>query len=119
VLEVAAHAVGVLARACNAEVEVVEVQFADPAIEWLKDKQHETRRYAAVLVLRELALAAPTVLYDRRRPFFEDIWLVINDMKENIRYVHHSKCQLSLCDCVHARQAADNSRYVAHDDLLQ
>jgi serine/threonine-protein kinase mTOR len=86
VLEVAAHAVGVLARACNAEVEVVEVQFADPAIEWLKDKQHETRRYAAVLVLRELALAAPTVLYDRRRPFFEDIWLVINDMKENIRY---------------------------------
>ncbi|CAM9662209.1 unnamed protein product [Discosporangium mesarthrocarpum] len=41
----------------------------------------EANRYAGVLVLRELAENAPAVLYDRKKAFFEDIWLVINDPK--------------------------------------
>lgn len=40
----------------------------------------EGERYAGALVLRELAEHAPAVLYDRRTEFFDNIWLVVNDL---------------------------------------
>lgn len=39
----------------------------------------EGQRYAGALVLRELAVHAPAVLYARRHAFFEDVWLIVND----------------------------------------
>jgi hypothetical protein len=113
--EVAAGAAGVLARACASEQDVIALHFADPALAWLRNQertavaqqqQHkqqqqqqrerdrrssgggsggEARRYAAVLVLRELAVAAPTLMYDRRRAFFDDIWAVISDPQQAVR----------------------------------
>lgn len=81
-LEVAAGAVSGLSRACSGEMQVLEREFARPAMELIKvaGSKGENQRYAGVLVLRALAENAPAVVYDRRGAFFETIWLVVNDL---------------------------------------
>lgn len=54
------------------------------AIEWLGDRG-EARRYAAALILRELAENAPAVFNVHVRAFIEAIWAGLRDSKLLVR----------------------------------
>lgn len=55
------------------------------AFEWLSEERNELKRHAAVLVLRELAVAMPTFFYQQVSSFFEHIFNAIRDPKPIIR----------------------------------
>lgn len=55
------------------------------AFEWLSEERNENKRHAAVLVLRELAVAMPTYFYQQVGGFFEHIFNAIRDPKPIIR----------------------------------
>nr|AEA11029.1 target of rapamycin [Ochlerotatus triseriatus] len=55
------------------------------AFEWLTEERTEGKRHAAVLVLRELAVAMPTFFYQQVGSFFEHIFVAIKDPKPMIR----------------------------------
>ncbi|KAK3316631.1 phosphatidylinositol 3-kinase tor2 [Apodospora peruviana] len=61
----------------NAEVQT--------ALEWLQSDRIEERRYAAVLVLRELARNAPTLMYSYVGFVFDQIWIGLRDPRHLIR----------------------------------
>ncbi|XP_059613044.1 serine/threonine-protein kinase Tor [Phlebotomus argentipes] len=55
------------------------------AFEWLAEDRNEGKRHAAVIVLRELAVAMPTYFYQQVGPFFDHIFNAIRDPKPIIR----------------------------------
>ncbi|KAI9778323.1 MAG: phosphatidylinositol kinase- protein kinase tor1 [Candelina submexicana] len=82
---VAARAIGKLAvpgGTLTAELVESEVQSA---LEWLQGDRQENRRFAAVLILRELAKKSPTLLYAFVPQIFECIWVTLRDPKVLIR----------------------------------
>ncbi|KAK0644594.1 armadillo-type protein [Cercophora newfieldiana] len=78
----------VLGRLCKpggsliSELVDAEVQTA---LEWLQSDRVEERRYAAVLVLRELARNAPTLMYSYVGFVFDQIWIGLRDPRHLIR----------------------------------
>ena len=54
------------------------------AIEWLGDRG-EARRYAAALILRELAENAPAVFNVHVRAFIDAVWNGLRDPKQLVR----------------------------------
>ena len=85
VLIFAARALGHLAipgGALTAELVEAEVQSA---LEWLQTDRQETRRFAAVLVIRELAKNSPTLLYAFVPQIFDCILVALRDPKVLIR----------------------------------
>jgi FKBP12-rapamycin complex-associated protein len=64
-----------LAQASGTLTAVFVVEFeVKRALEWLQDATHQSRRYAAVLVLKELAENAPTLFYVHVSSFFDLVW---------------------------------------------
>ncbi|XP_039428931.1 serine/threonine-protein kinase Tor-like [Culex pipiens pallens] len=55
------------------------------AFEWLTEERTEPKRHAAVLILRELAVAMPTFFYQQVGSFFDHIMVAIKDPKPMIR----------------------------------
>ncbi|KAK3942599.1 phosphatidylinositol 3-kinase tor2 [Diplogelasinospora grovesii] len=55
------------------------------ALEWLQSDRVEERRYSAVLVLRELARNAPTLMYSYVGLVFDQIWIGLRDQRHLIR----------------------------------
>lgn len=86
VLDAASRALGHLARPGGAyTAELVEAEMTS-AFEWLApDSKQESRRLAAVLLIRELAKNSPTLVYGFIPQIFELIWNAIRDPKDNIR----------------------------------
>ena len=85
VLVHAARALGRLAKpggALTAELVESEIQSA---LEALQSERQEFRRFAAVLVIRELAKNSPTLLYGFVPQIFELIWVALRDQKALIR----------------------------------
>ncbi|EEH19714.1 hypothetical protein PABG_01973 [Paracoccidioides brasiliensis Pb03] len=85
VLVYAARSLGRLAKpggALTAELVESEIQSA---MEWLQSERQENRRFAAVLVIRELAKGSPTLLYGFVPQIFELIWVALRDQKVLIR----------------------------------
>ncbi|CAG7961711.1 unnamed protein product [Penicillium olsonii] len=85
VLVYAARSLGRLAKpggALTAELVESEIQSA---LEWLQSERQESRRFAAVLVIRELAKGSPTLLYGFVPQVFELVWVAIRDQKVLIR----------------------------------
>ena len=85
VLLFAARALGHLAipgGALTAELVEAEVQSA---LEWLQTDRQENRRFAAVLIIRELAKNSPTLLYSFVSQVFDCIWVALRDSKVMIR----------------------------------
>ncbi|KAM0787611.1 hypothetical protein ACM66B_003678 [Microbotryomycetes sp. NB124-2] len=62
----------------------VDVQVKS-CIEWLQGERIEARRYAAVLVLRELTRAAPALIYDYVPDLLDNLWTALRDPKVAIR----------------------------------
>ncbi|KAF2280167.1 phosphatidylinositol 3-kinase tor2 [Westerdykella ornata] len=82
---VAARALGRLAKpggTLTAELVDAEVKGA---LEWLQLDRTEARRFAAVLILRELARNSPTLMYQWIAQIFEVIWVALRDPKVLIR----------------------------------
>lgn len=82
---VAARALGQLASPGNpltAELVDSEVRYA---LESLQGDRQEHRRFAAVLILRELADNSPTLLYQYVNGILEVIWVALRDIKVLIR----------------------------------
>ncbi|KAI8620292.1 armadillo-type protein [Chytriomyces sp. MP71] len=55
------------------------------ALEWLQGERNESRRYAAVLVLKELALSSPTLIFSYVPQILELVWTALRDPKVIIR----------------------------------
>ena len=86
VLDQAAKALGHLARPGGAfTAELVEAEMTS-AFEWLQpDNKQESRKLAAVLLVRELANNSPTLVYGFIPQVFELIWNPLEDPKELTR----------------------------------
>ncbi len=64
--------------------ELVESEVKS-ALEWLQSDRQESRRFAAVLTIRELAKNSPTLLYVFVPQIFDCIWPALRDPKVLIR----------------------------------
>jgi serine/threonine-protein kinase mTOR len=64
--------------------ELVDAEV-QTALEWLQSDRVEERRYGAVLVLRELARNAPTLMYSYVGFVFDQIWIGLRDSRQLIR----------------------------------
>lgn len=81
----AAQALGRLAKPGGTlTAELVEAEVKG-ALEWLQLDRQENRRFAAVLILRELARNSPTLMYQWVPQVFEIIWVALRDPKVLIR----------------------------------
>ena len=81
----AARCLGRLAKpggALTAELVESEVKYA---LEWLQSERQENRRFAAVLVMRELAKSSPTLLYAYVPQILDCIWNALKDPRVRIR----------------------------------
>lgn len=64
--------------------ELVDAEV-QTALEWMQSDRVEERRYSAVLVLRELARNAPTLMYPYVGYVFDHIWIGLRDPRHLIR----------------------------------
>ncbi|GAA5970883.1 hypothetical protein JCM11641_004492 [Rhodosporidiobolus odoratus] len=64
--------------------EHVDIQVQS-CIEWLQGERIEARRYAAVLVLRELTRLAPGLVYENVPDLLDNLWTALRDPKVAIR----------------------------------
>lgn len=55
------------------------------AFEFIAEERNELKRHAAVIILRELAVAMPTFFYQQVSIFFDNIFYAIRDPKPLIR----------------------------------
>ena len=85
VLAYAARSLRRLAKpggALTAELVESEIQSA---LEWLQSERQESRRLAAVLVIKELANGSPTLIYGFVSQILELVWVALRDPKILIR----------------------------------
>ncbi len=68
------------------------------SLDWLRGESQGNRRYAAVLILREMAENAPAVFNVHVRSFIEIIWAGLRDAKVIVREA--SVAALRVC-CLH------------------
>ncbi|KAI9050994.1 hypothetical protein LZ554_005104 [Drepanopeziza brunnea f. sp. 'monogermtubi'] len=82
------HAAAALGKICrpggSLVSELVEAEVKT-ALEWLQSDRVEERRYSAVLILRELARNAPTLMYAFVGLVFDQIWVGLRDIRLLIR----------------------------------
>ncbi|CAI7750020.1 unnamed protein product [Closterium sp. NIES-54] len=84
-ISAAAATLGHVARAGGAmAADVVEFQVKE-ALRWLEGERVEARRYAAVLILKEMAANAPTVFNVHVPTFIDVIWAALRDPKFAVR----------------------------------
>ncbi|XP_050511015.1 serine/threonine-protein kinase Tor [Diabrotica virgifera virgifera] len=85
IMELVAKAMGHLAFVSGSKAsEYVEFEVKR-AFEWLQKDKTDSKRHAAVLVLKELAITMPTYFYQQVSQFFELITNAIQDPKVAIR----------------------------------
>eukprot|EP00968_Pinguiococcus_pyrenoidosus_P012912 scaffold1154_cov310-Pinguiococcus_pyrenoidosus.AAC.44 len=86
VMTTAAEALGHLSRlGSTTEMEFLKDYYLVPALTWLRDKRNQVRRYAAVLILHQLAENTASLFYERRVDFFTSIWECVVDEQGHIR----------------------------------
>ncbi|CEJ79844.1 Putative FKBP12-rapamycin complex-associated protein [[Torrubiella] hemipterigena] len=81
----AAAALGKLCRPGGSLISELIDSEVNTALEWLQNDRVEERRYSAVLVLRELAKNAPTLMYQYIPQIFEWVWYGLRDLRQLIR----------------------------------
>ena len=120
VLLYAARALGHLAVPGGAlTAELVEAEISS-ALEWLQSDRQESRRFAAVLIIRELADHSPTLLYAFVPQIFDCILVALRDQKVLIRETAAEA--LGCCfDIILARDASLRQQWFArvYEDALQ
>jgi FKBP12-rapamycin complex-associated protein len=87
VLDKTARALGRLARPGGAyTAELVEAEMTS-AFEWLQTDKQESRKLAAVLIIREMAKNSPTLVYGFIPQIFDVIWNGLKDPRDLIRKI--------------------------------
>ncbi|KAJ3064819.1 phosphatidylinositol kinase- protein kinase tor1, partial [Podochytrium sp. JEL0797] len=82
---VAARVLGRLVK-CSGPMAADFVEFeVTRALEWLQGDRNEMRRYAAVLIIRELAGNVSGILYSYLQQILDHIWASLRDPKLQIR----------------------------------
>ena len=120
VLVYAARSLGRLAKpggALTAELVESEIQSA---LEWLQTERLEGRRFAAVLIIRELSKGSPTLLYGFVPQIFELVWVALRDSKVLIRETAAEA--VSECfEIIAARDVSVRQQWFAriYDEALQ
>jgi FKBP12-rapamycin complex-associated protein len=84
-MQPAAVALGKLCRPGGSLISELVESEVKTALEWLQSDRVEERRYSAVLILRELARNAQTLLYNYVPLIFELIWVGLRDPRLLIR----------------------------------
>ncbi|KAK0122644.1 phosphatidylinositol kinase- protein kinase tor1 [Cadophora gregata f. sp. sojae] len=84
-MQPAAAALGKICRPGGALISELVESEVKTALEWLQSDRVEERRYSAVLVLRELARNAPTLMYAFVGLIFDQIWVGLRDIRLLIR----------------------------------
>eukprot|EP00834_Sanchytrium_tribonematis_P001859 NODE_49_length_31687_cov_0.791123.p1 type:complete len:2184 gc:universal NODE_49_length_31687_cov_0.791123:15256-8705(-) len=87
VMEYAAKAMGKLSSPSiggSLAVELVEFEVKR-SIEWLMNDKTEYKRYAAVLIIKEIACNASTILYGYMGQILDCIWIPLRDPRLNVR----------------------------------
>ncbi|KAI0517914.1 TOR kinase [Xylaria bambusicola] len=84
-MQPAAIALGKLCRPGGSLISELVESEVKTALEWLQSDRIEEKRYSAVLVLRELARNAPTLMYAYVGLIFELIWVGLRDPRNLIR----------------------------------
>ena len=84
-MQAAAVALGKICKPGGALISELVESEVHTALEWLQSERVEERRYSAVLVLREIARNAPTLMYAYVGPVFEQIWVGLRDQRLLIR----------------------------------
>ncbi|KAI1637788.1 FAT-domain-containing protein [Biscogniauxia mediterranea] len=84
-MQAAAVALGKLCRPGGSLISELVESEVKTALEWLQSERVEEKRYSAVLVLRELARNAPTLMYAYVGLIFDLIWVGLRDTRQLIR----------------------------------
>ncbi|KAI6250061.1 Serine/threonine-protein kinase tor2 [Erysiphe necator] len=84
-MQPAAIALGKICRPGGSLISELVESEVKTALEWLQSDRVEERRYSAVLVLRELARNAPTLMYAFVGLVFDQIWVGLRDHRLLIR----------------------------------
>jgi FKBP12-rapamycin complex-associated protein len=84
-MQPAAVALGKICRPGGSLISELVESEVKTALEWLQSDRVEERRYSAVLVLRELARNAPTLMYTFVGLIFDQIWVGLRDQRLLIR----------------------------------
>ncbi|KAI0192013.1 armadillo-type protein [Xylaria flabelliformis] len=84
-MQAAAIALGKLCRPGGSLISELIESEVKTALEWLQSDRIEEKRYSAVLVLRELARNAPTLMYGYVNHIFDFIWVGLRDPRNLIR----------------------------------
>lgn len=120
VLIFAARALGHLAVPGGAfTAELVEAEVSS-ALEWLQSDRQEARRFAAVLIIRELATNSPTLLYAFVPQIFDCILIALRDSKVLIRETA-AEAAGACFEIIAARDAHLRQQWFSriYDDALQ
>lgn len=84
-MQAAAVVLGKLCKPGGSLISELVDSEVQTALEWLQSDRVEERRYSAVLVLRELARNAPTLMYSYVGFVFDQIWIGLRDPRLLIR----------------------------------
>ena len=120
VLIFAARALGHLAVPGGAlTAELVEAEVSS-ALEWLQSDRQETRRFAAALIIRELARNSPTLLYAFVPQIFDCILVALRDPKVLIRETA-AEAAGACFEIIAARDALPRQQWFGrvYDEALQ
>lgn len=85
-LRVAAKALGhIVSTGGTSLIEFVEDYHVKPALEWLKNETFHVRRHAAVMILKELSINAPSTSFRYMDKYFDFIWSAFWDTRLVVR----------------------------------
>lgn len=66
-------------------MQFLREQYMVTCLSWLRDRRSDSRRLSALVLLHEIAVHSPTLFYDEKRSFFDDVKPTLVDPKQNIR----------------------------------
>jgi serine/threonine-protein kinase mTOR len=84
-MQSAAITLGKLCRPGGSLISELVESEVKTSLEWLQSDRVEEKRYSAVLVLRELARNAPTLMYPYVGVVFDLLWVGLRDPRQLIR----------------------------------
>ncbi|CAJ0831102.1 7876_t:CDS:2, partial [Entrophospora sp. SA101] len=101
IMILASKALGKLAAPSGAVTAIFVQREVNNSLENLQGDKSEYRRYAAVLVLKELAQNTPTLIYTHVPSILDHIWNGLRDQKQMIREASAetlSSCLKIVCE---------------------
>ncbi|TDH73380.1 hypothetical protein CCR75_008691 [Bremia lactucae] len=106
-LRVASKALGhIVSTGGTSLIEFVEDYHVKPALEWLKNETFHVRRHAAVMILKELSINAPSTSFRYMEKYFDFIWSAFWDSKLVVRV----SASESLQSCFRLIQQRESNR---------